>query len=203
MRNAPIYALLDVAQLHSHRLTLSQYLEGLRAFDVPILQYRNKEPLSLQQMQEDLLTIKKMYKGKVIVNDHLELIGYTDGLHIGQEDLLNIGNDKSVAIKKLREKLNDKILGLSTHNKDEVLEANRFTLDYIGLGAYRSTETKKEARVAGETLLEIATLSKHPVALIGGVRIDDRFDQDVIAYRVIGSDLMSRIANKSGVESSA
>jgi len=61
-------------------------------------------------------------------------------------------------------------------------------IDYIGLGAYRATDTKLEAKVLGDEILEIAKLSKHPVAIIGGVKIDDDFG-DNITYKVIGSGL--------------
>ena len=71
---------------------------------------------------------------------------------------------------------------------DEILAANELDVDYIGLGAYRVTGTKAEAQVYGDTLLHIAKYSKHPVALIGGVRMDDVFDES-ITYKVIGSGL--------------
>ena len=61
-------------------------------------------------------------------------------------------------------------------------------IDYIGLGAYRATDTKSEAKVLGDKLLEIAKLSTHPVGVIGGVTLDDNFE-DYIAYKVIGSGL--------------
>jgi len=37
--------------------------------------------------------------------------------------------------------------GVSTHNLDEIVQANALNIDYIGLGAYRPTNTKKEAQV--------------------------------------------------------
>jgi thiamine-phosphate pyrophosphorylase len=60
-------------------------------------------------------------------------------------------------------------------------------IDYIGLGAYRPTNTKNVTSIGGETLLEIAKLSTHPVAIIGGVRLDDNIPN--IKYKVIGSDI--------------
>ena len=88
--------------------------------------------------------------------------------------------------------MSNKILGLSTHNLEEVLEANQFNeLSYIGLGAYRSTTTKDNVTIGGKELLEIAKESTKKVALIGGVRLDDCFrEAPQITYRVIGSDLM-------------
>ena len=85
-----------------------------------------------------------------------------------------------------------KLLGLSTHNLEEVLEANSFKeLSYIGLGAYRNTETKSDVTVQGKELLTIAKESKHKVAIIGGVHLEDSFQNTpTITYKVIGSDLM-------------
>jgi thiamine-phosphate pyrophosphorylase len=143
-------------------------------------------------MRDDLLLIREHFEGIVIVNDAAELISYADGLHIGQEDLKVWNSDPHTAISMIREKIGSKTLGLSTHNKAEILEANTLDVDYIGLGAYRATATKSDASVGGEALLEIASLSIHPVGIIGGVCLADRFP-DHIRYKVIGSDLMTRI----------
>ncbi|NPA11571.1 MAG: thiamine phosphate synthase, partial [Epsilonproteobacteria bacterium] len=85
------------------------------------------------------------------------------------------------------------MVGLSTHNKDEVLEANSYPLSYIGLGAYRPTSTKDTTNILGEKILEIAKLSTHPVAIIGGVRLDDEIECE---YKVIGSDICRYIKKK-------
>jgi len=92
------------------------------------------------------------------------------------------------AVNLIRYKIGKKLLGLSTHNKEEILEANALDLDYIGLGAYRATQTKSEANVGGEALLDAASYSKHPVGMIGGVRVDDVFYNPIV-YKVIGSGL--------------
>jgi thiamine-phosphate pyrophosphorylase len=113
-------------------------------------------------------------------------------LHIGQEDLLKFNLNKNRAIKIIKEKIGNKILGLSTHNLDEILEANNFNIDYIGLGAFRDSKTKKDiSSIGGEKLLEIAKFSNKKVAIIGGVKLSDSFkNYPQISYKVIGSDLM-------------
>ena len=78
-------------------------------------------------------------------------------------------------------------------NKEEILKANKMDLDYIGLGAYRSTTTKDVSSIGGEELLKIAKLSIHPVAIIGGVRLDDELD---VKYKVIGSDICKLISTQ-------
>ncbi len=107
---------------------------------------------------------------------------------MGQEDIREFSLDLKEAIDIIRERIGSKILGLSTHNLKEIKEANSLNLDYIGLGAYRKSNTKSDAKISGKKLLEIAKYSKHPVAIIGGVKISDSFPK-YIKYRVIGSNL--------------
>ncbi|MDQ7046869.1 MAG: thiamine phosphate synthase [Sulfurovum sp.] len=181
-----IYALVDKETLVQKGVSLSSHIQHLSTFpNISILQYRNKSA-SLNEKKEDLLIIRHYYDGILIINDAIELIAYADGLHIGQEDIRSYSDDLVEAVKMIRKKIGKKILGLSTHNKEEIIEANTLELDYIGLGAYRATETKSEANVGGEALIEASTYSKHPVGIIGGVRIDDVFEAPIV-YKVIGS----------------
>ncbi len=153
---------------------------------VEIAQYRNKSGI---EIENDLKIIKSNFQGKIIINDYIEFIELVDGLHLGQEDLEKIHSNKCKAIEIVRNKIKNKIFGISTHNSKEILEANAFNLDYIGLGAFRATSTKNDIKgVFGTKLLEIATKSLHPVAIIGGVKVEDKF-QNPITYKVIGSDL--------------
>ena len=70
------------------------------------------------------------------------------------------------------------------------LQANEMDLNYIGLGAYKNTSTKKDIPgVLGSSIDEIASYSKHLVGAIGGVKIDD--DIEHVSYNVIASGLFS------------
>jgi len=182
-----IYALLDKELLFKRGLSLEKLSQKIESLNIPITQYRNKLG-TLDEKKDDLVLIRKFYTGQLIINDTIELIEYADGLHIGQEDIRIFDSELDKAIILIRKKIGNKLLGLSTHNRAEILEANELDLDYIGLGAYRATQTKKEAKVLGDEALELAKLSNHPVGLIGGVKKSDKFDSQ-IAYRVIGSDL--------------
>jgi thiamine-phosphate pyrophosphorylase len=62
-------------------------------------------------------------------------------------------------------------------------------LNYIGLGAFKTTTTKKDVKnVLGSDLDLIASKSKHHVAVIGGVSLNDEFTY--VTYHVIGSGLL-------------
>lgn len=183
-----IYALVDKETLIKKGVSLQAHIQHLSTFpNIPILQYRNKSG-SLEEKKSDLITIRESYDGILIINDTMELIDYADGLHIGQEDIRKYSDELSESVKIIRQKIGRKLLGLSTHNIDEILEANTLDLDYIGLGAYRATNTKSEANVGGKALMEAASHSKHPVGMIGGVRMDDEFEEPIV-YKVIGSGL--------------
>lgn len=183
-----IYALVDKETLIQKGVSLRAHIEHISSFpNIPILQYRNKSA-SFEEKKEDLLLIRQYYKGKLIINDAIELIEYADGLHIGQEDIRKYSNELKLAVKLIRQKIGTKLLGLSTHNKEEILEANTLDLDYIGLGAYRATVTKSEANVGGKALIEASTYSNHPVGMIGGVTMEDQFEAPIL-YKVIGSGL--------------
>lgn len=92
-----------------------------------------------------------------------------------------------MVFKLLRKKYPNKIIGISTHNEVEILEANKLPLDYIGLGAYKATVTKDVEYILGDKISYLAKISKHPVGAIGGVKVTDELEN--ITYNVVGSDL--------------
>jgi len=185
-----VYALIDKSTLDKRGWSIEKISKRVENLNIKIAQYRDKHS-PLEEQLKNILEIKRYYSGKLIINDNIELIDYVDGLHLGQEDIRGFSLDLKEALFRVRERIKDKILGLSTHNIDEVKEANFLNLDYIGLGAYRATNTKNGARVLGKGALEIAKYSLHDVALIGGVRFSDTFPK-YIKYRVIGSNLYDK-----------
>lgn len=184
-----LYALCDQDLLDKRGLSLEDFVTVAKQKNAEIIQYRSKNS-DIAFIKQQLIKIRSLYDGFLIINDAYELVEFCDGVHIGQEDLKAIDTDIFKAAKILREVINkDKILGLSTHNKEEVLQANMMDLNYIGLGAYRNTDTKNNiSTVIGEKLDDIASLSKHYVAAIGGVKESDKFVH--VTYHVIGSGLL-------------
>ena len=187
----PIYALCDFELLQSHNLSLIDYIRKINKLDLVYIQYRDKiNPLKTQMRNVEVLM--ENVDVPVIINDKLELLDMADGLHFGQEDLDELSSkfnmSKENTIKIIKRKYPHKILGLSTHNETEILEANNFDLDYIGLGAYRNTSTKDVSNILGEKISYLAKISKHPVCAIGGVKKEDNIPN--ISYNVIGSGLI-------------
>ena len=179
-----LYVLCDYETLLKKEISLENFVKLCKKNDVKILQYRDKIS-SIQEQQTNLLYLKSELNIPIIINDKIELIEYADGLHLGQEDFLKIHKDKKIAIKLIRLKIKDKLLGLSTHNELEILEANELPLDMIGLGAYKNTNTKDVSTILGSKISYLAKISKHPVCAIGGVKIEDFIEN--IRFNVVGS----------------
>jgi thiamine-phosphate pyrophosphorylase len=181
-----LYALCDFDLLQRYNVTLQKFVQRAKMHNAQIIQYRDKHG-SLAQKKQNLQTLRQLWDKTLIINDTMSLVEFCDGLHIGQEDLLTIHQQPDQAIKTIRQMIGKKILGLSTHNAEEITLANRLDLDYIGLGAYRTTRTKDVTNTLGDSVEELAQLSQHDVAIIGGVRLDDEFKH--IRYAVVGSAL--------------
>lgn len=184
-----LYALCDQELLDKKGVSLENFLEIAKSKQAEIIQYRNKNS-DIEFIKKQLIFIRKNYNGFLIVNDSYELIDYCDGVHLGQEDLRGINKDIYKAVKIVRSVIKgDKILGISTHNEEEILQANEMDLNYIGLGAYRDTNTKNDiSSVLGDSLDTLASKSNHLVAAIGGVKENDLFEN--VTYHVIGSGLI-------------
>jgi thiamine-phosphate pyrophosphorylase len=179
-----LYVLCDYETLLKKNISLENFVDLCKKKDVKIVQYRDKIS-SLQEQKTNLLYLKSQLNIPIIINDKIELIDFADGLHVGQEDLEKIHKDKKLAVKLVRLKIKDKLLGLSTHNEIEILEANELSLDMIGLGAYKNTNTKDVSTILGSKISYLAKISKYPVCAIGGVKIDDIIEN--IRFNVVGS----------------
>jgi thiamine-phosphate pyrophosphorylase len=182
-----LYALCDAATLQQRGKSLEDFVSYAAKHNASIIQYRNKsEPF--EKVKADLLKLRQLWDKTLIINDYIDLVPFCDGLHLGQEDLLRFGDTVQSATNDVRQCITDeKLLGISTHNEAEILEANEAALDYIGLGAFRATQTKNVENRLGDSLDKLASLSKFPVGAIGGVKLSDTFEH--VTYLVVGSDL--------------
>ncbi len=106
----------------------------------------------------------KKYKVKLIINDNPFLTKKlnADGCHLGQNDL---------RIDKARKIIKKKIIGLTCHNsKKFILNAINSKANYIAIGAFFSSKTKKVKYKAKIKLLKYAkNITNIPIVVIGGI----------------------------------
>jgi thiamine-phosphate pyrophosphorylase len=134
------------------------------------IQYRNKET-SRKAMYEEALKIReftKEFNAVFIVNDFVDItraVG-ADGVHLGQDDL---------PLKEARKILGkDKIIGISTHNMDQAIEAEKNGADYLGFGPVFYTTTKNAGSPKGTEILgQVTSRIRIPVVAIGGINLDN------------------------------
>lgn len=187
MLRKQIYALCDYQTLQKFDISFEKFLQICDTHDTVYIQYRDKVN-SLDIQKQNILFLKQNTTIPIIINDKIELLEYADGIHLGQEDISHyFGNTKENTLKIIRRKYPNKLIGLSTHNEIEILEANSLDLDYIGLGAYRTTSTKDVQNQLGDNISYLAQISKHPVGAIGGVKVDDNIPH--VSFNVIASGL--------------
>ena len=102
-----------------------------------------------------------------IVNDRIDLALAVDadGVHLGQDDL-----PTEIARRLLGP---ERLLGRSTHNLEQVREANSEDCDYLGLGPVHDTAVKPSVPQSGELVGEALTLGTKPVFAIGGINVSN------------------------------
>lgn len=133
---------------------------------VAVLQYRAKDKSHQTCLDEgaELKSLCKKFGAIFIVNDSVELAIAldADGVHIGQDD---------GCIKETRKKIGSaKIIGKSTHNLEEALEAEQAGADYIGFGAIFPTDSKTVTQIPGSSVLaDVINKIKIPIVAIGGI----------------------------------
>jgi thiamine-phosphate pyrophosphorylase len=122
----------------------AEILEEAISGGVTFFQFREKGTNALtgsskKQLAQQLKEICHKNNVPFIVNDDVDLAIEidADGVHIGQED-----EDLDFA----REKMKNKLLGVSAHNLEEAKIAIQKGADYLGVGPMYETKTKLDVR---------------------------------------------------------
>lgn len=165
------------------------------------VQLRMKETSSIKILDAAIKAVQicREHGAKIIINDypHEALVAYADGVHLGKEDM---------EPERARDLLGDNIIiGGTANNFADIERLMKAEVDYIGLGPFRFTETKKKlAPVLGiegyRSLLirmGIQFEKQIPVIAIGGILQEDV--EDILATGVHGiaiSGLISRSPRK-------
>ena len=151
-----------------------------------LLQYRNKSGLA-RVMLEQARELRRLFRQdqnphfwqhrpevghastdrsvRLIMNDRADLClaaGF-DGVHVGQDDL---------SPKSVRAIIGpDRWLGVSTHNPEQLREADLTSADYLAIGPVFATSSKdKPDPVVGlEGVRRARSLTRKPLVAIGGI----------------------------------
>ena len=176
-----LYAVTDRTWVKDTTL-MDQVKEALEG-GITFLQLREKHLSKEEFIKEarEMKELSKEYKVPFVINDNIEvaLAVDADGVHIGQNDM---------SVEEARKLLGeDKIIGVSAHNVEEAIKAQKGGADYLGVGAVCATSTKKDANVVSkEEIKKICHTVEIPVVAIGGIKKEniktlEGTDVDVVA----------------------
>jgi len=160
-----LYPVLDAGRFPSRDAMLVT-AEELISGGTTLLQYRNKNATA-RQILEDAHELKKRVGASVrlVMNDRADLClaAEFDGVHVGQEDLSPEGARRVIGP--------DIWLGVSTHNPEQLKEADATTADYLAIGPVFATSSKlrPDPVVGLDGVRRARQLTRKPLVAIGGI----------------------------------
>jgi thiamine-phosphate pyrophosphorylase len=180
-----LYVILDAALLKQSEKVCA---ENLAAAGVRLLQFRDKRasPRELLRKSRGLAELLCPQGVTFFVNDRADVanLAGASGVHVGQEDL---------AVEQARVAIGEaKLVGVSTHNREQFARAAKTTADYIAVGPIFATQTKENADpvVGLELLRQVRRSTGKPIVAIGGITLERA--AEVIAA---GADSVSVISD--------
>jgi len=160
-----LYAIADSRCCPTARELLG-FAENLAAAGCTLLQYRNKGGSS-KVMLEQARALKNHFGTslRLIMNDRADLClaaGF-DGVHVGQDDL------SPEAVRKIIGP--NRWLGISTHNPEQLRQAELTSADYLAIGPVFRTSSKEtpDPVVGLEGVRRARALTRQPLVAIGGI----------------------------------
>jgi thiamine-phosphate pyrophosphorylase len=163
-----LYAIVD-AGFFAESTALFDYVRCLLDSGVTLLQYRNKSGNARDMLSHAReirrLAALKLAKRTLIMNDRadLALAAAFDGVHVGQDDL---------SVEAVRRVVGpEMIVGVSTHNPEQVAEADRLLVSYIAVGPVFATGSKAnpDAVIGLAGVRRARELTRKPLVAIGGI----------------------------------
>jgi thiamine-phosphate pyrophosphorylase len=161
-----LYAIVDPDVFASNSSKVLQFAEELLKAGVKLMQLRDKKnsPQHTLSLAREIKRVNRE-RATLIMNDRSDFCLAADfaGVHLGQDDL-----SAQAARGILGEK---KIIGISSHNLDQIREADSDPADYIAFGPIfaTSSKAKPDPEVGLDGLREARRMTSKPLVAIGGI----------------------------------
>ena len=164
LKESRLYVIVD--KKVSGARPIFNIVSKIKDLGADIIQLRDKESKKESILKEAYRLRKLLTNTRTlfIINDCIDIAKLvdSDGIHLGQNDL---------PLETARQLLGkDKIIGISCHNLNQAIEAQRNGADYISIGPVFSTPTKPEYKAVGLDLIRKVKKAVHiPFFIIGGI----------------------------------
>ena len=160
-----LYCIVDSAFLPVNA-DLFAFTEMLADAGCTLLQYRNKSGNARIMLEHARELRKRLPAGvKLVMNDRADLClaAEFDGVHVGQDDL------SPESVRKIIGP--DRWLGVSTHNPEQLRDADLTSADYVAIGPVFDTSSKAnpDPVVGFDGVRRARKLTRKPLVAIGGI----------------------------------
>ena len=173
----------------------SEMAELAYAGGADVVQLRMKDSTPEEMLEQAMLikNISDKYMRLFIVNNNVDIaiLSDADGIHLGQSDM---------SVKEARELIGDeKLIGVTVHNVDEAVEAERSGADYVSIGSIFSTTVKSDAiqNLGLDAVYLVKQAVDIPVIAIGGINRGNI--QDVIRAGADGVAVVSAAISQNNI----
>ncbi len=163
-----IYPIVDVDLCRTRGLSPRAVARGCFHGGARLLQLRVKSGASgdFLALAAAVVEEARPFQAAVIVNDRADIarMAGAAGVHVGQDDL---------PPAEVRGIVGPALIGVSTHDPDQISAALSSTADYVAVGPIFGTATKDTGYDArGLDLVQAAANRGKPVVAIGGITLD-------------------------------
>ena len=164
LRESRLYVIVD--KKVSGVRPIFNIVSKIKDLGADIIQLRDKESKKESILKEAYKLRKLLTNSQAlfIINDYIDVakIVDSDGIHLGQNDM---------PLDTARQLLGkEKIIGVSCHNLNQAIQAQKNGADYISIGPIFSTPTKPEYKAVGLDLIRKVKRAIHiPFFVIGGI----------------------------------
>jgi thiamine-phosphate pyrophosphorylase len=162
-----LYPILDTALLGKRQFPILEAARILLESGIHLLQWRCKTAIGRGELEQldGLAALCDKHGAALIVNDRADLamMSRAHGVHVGQDDL------PPAAVRQLMGPR--ALIGFSTHDRAQFVEAMQLPVDYLALGPIFATANKEnpDPAVGPQTLRLCAGVTQLPVVAIGGI----------------------------------
>jgi thiamine-phosphate pyrophosphorylase len=175
----PLYPILDAARFLAAldpMAAMAEFVEDLVKGGATLIQYRNKSA-NTRAMLSHARELRRITLGRaeLIMNDRTDLCiaAGCDGVHLGQDDLSPVAA-RRILESVLPDASGEKRqwwIGFSTHNLEQIAEAEQMPVDYIAVGPVFATVSKDnpDPVIGLEGVRRARQATSKPLVAIGGI----------------------------------
>jgi thiamine-phosphate pyrophosphorylase len=162
-----LYVIADRATLDARGMSVGEFAREMAQAGVGLLQYRDKAsaPNEVLRAAREIAAESAGTNCELILNDRADLAVLAGwGVHVGHLDM------RPEDVRKVMGGRSG-VIGVSTHNEAQVVEADAGAADYVAIGPVFATATKADTEpvVGLDGVRRARALTGKPLVAIGGI----------------------------------